>query len=71
LRQLSQSAWSGIPGVQVGELSENPAAFRRQEKGTIPMTAAYLIFAMAIAIAVAFVLTIRIWIRHEDDIAHR
>ncbi len=35
------------------------------------MTAAYLIFAMAIAIAVAFVLTIRIWIQHEDDIAHR
>ena len=32
------------------------------------MTAAYAVFAVAVAIAVTFVLTVRVWIRHEEEV---
>lgn len=32
------------------------------------MTAAYAVFALAVAIAAAFVLTVRVWIRHEEEV---
>lgn len=33
------------------------------------MSAAYLIFGLAVALAVTFVLTVRVWIRHEEELA--
>ena len=32
------------------------------------MTAAYAVFVLAVAIAVSFVLTVRVWIRHEEKV---
>ncbi len=30
------------------------------------MTASYAVFALAVAIAATFLLTLRVWIRHEE-----
>jgi len=34
------------------------------------MNAAYAIFGLAVAIAITFVLTVRIWIQHEEEVIH-